>query len=162
MRAGEPRAGRRAGLVDRLRRGDDEGRIALLALGFVVVAASLVLVVTGAAGVHLDRKRLLALADLAALDAADALSASAYYAGGLPSDGLPLADAAVGAEVRDHVAAHPDPALGTVRVVSAGSPDGRSVVVRLAAVVPVPLVGGVLAPFTDGVPLTATATARAS
>ena len=89
MRAGEPRAGRRAGLVDRLRRGDDEGRIALLALGFVVVAASLVLVVTAAAGVHLDRKRLLALADLAALDAADALSASAYYAGGLPSDGLP-------------------------------------------------------------------------
>ena len=45
----------------------------ILTIGFVVVALLLITVVASAAGVHLERKRLLALADLLALEAADAV-----------------------------------------------------------------------------------------
>ncbi|WP_129337502.1 pilus assembly protein TadG-related protein [Cellulomonas endophytica] len=160
----------RAALARRLRAGGgpDEGRITLLALGFTLVAAALVLVVVAASSVHLERKRLLALADLVALDAADALAADAYYAGGLPDDGLPLSDAGVRAEVDAALdaalVAGPEGAggAGPVAVLAARTLGGGAVEVRLAAVVAVPFVGGVLAPWTDGVPVQARSVARTS
>ncbi len=48
----------------------DEGRITVLALAFGLLATVLVLVVTSASAVHLQRKELYALSDAAARDAA--------------------------------------------------------------------------------------------
>ena len=146
------------------RRGDD-GQVLILSLGFAVLALLLVLVVTAATGVHLDRKRLLALADLAALSAADEVS-TRYFAG--PQDrgpgGVPLTDETVRAAVERYVRDHPEPAAAWdgVRVLEATTPDGRSAVVRLGALTRPPVLTWVLAPWTDGVRLEVEASARAS
>lgn len=66
--------------------GRDDGQVTVLVIGFVVVALALVAVVTSAAQVHLERTRLAALADLAALAAAERVSDEAYFA---PSGGGP-------------------------------------------------------------------------
>ena len=137
----------------------------VLSLGFGVVALLLVLVVTAATGVHLDRKRLLALADLAALAAADQLSPT-YFGeeGARATGGIPLTDASVRAAVEQYVADHPETAArwDGVRVLEATSPAGRSAVVRLGAVTRPPLVTWVIAPWSDGIELVVDANARAS
>lgn len=137
----------------------------VLSLGFAVVAILLVLVVTAATAVHLDRKRLLALADLAALAAADELD-TRYFSepGGRGEGGVPLTDAGVRAAAERYVAAHPDPAArwDGVRVLEATAPDARSARVRLGAVTHPPLVTWVIEAFTGGIPLEVEATARAS
>ncbi|NYI57469.1 pilus assembly protein TadG-related protein [Cellulomonas soli] len=165
MSAPTPR--RLGGALARRLRGDD-GQVTLLTIGFVAVALMLVVVVVSATGVHLERKRLVALADLAALDAADALSSEQYFGAGvgqgLVGDGLPLRDAQVQDEVARYVAAD---AAETSRwaqfaVVEAGTPDGRTATVRLAAVVRPPLLGWVLAPWSGGVTIEAESSARAS
>lgn len=131
-------------------------------LGFVLVAVALITVVVAATGVHLDRKRLLDLADLSALDAADALSDDGYFAA---ADGrpVPLTSDSVRAAVERYVRDHPDPAARweTVQVLEASTPDGRTAVVRLRAVSRLALVGPLLEPWSDGVRIEATATARA-
>ena len=115
----------------------DEGRVLLLALGCALVAGVLVLVTAAAAGVHLQRKRVVALADAAAADAADAVDEAAYYApgGGADPAGVPLSDASVRASAEAHLrraAAVAD--LGEVVVAAGtGSPDGRTAVVVLRA-----------------------------
>ncbi|GIG40167.1 hypothetical protein Cph01nite_19290 [Cellulomonas phragmiteti] len=137
----------------------------ILSLGFAVVAILLVLVVTAATGVHLDRKRLLAVADLAALSAADQVSAryfgSAEERGGA---GVPLTDATVRAAVEQYVRDHPEPAArwDGVRVLEATTPDGRTAVVRLGAVTRPPLITWVLEPWSDGIELEVRGVARAS
>ena len=153
-------------VVNRARgRGRDDGQIMVLSLGFGVLALLLVLVVTAATGVHLDRKRLLALADLAALAAADEASTT-YFSeeGARAPGGVPLTDATVRAAVEQYVADHPEPAAGWdgVRVLEASTPDGRSAVVRLGAVTRPPLVTWVIAPWSDGIELVVDADARAS
>ncbi|MBO0900953.1 hypothetical protein J1G42_12320 [Cellulomonas sp. zg-ZUI222] len=135
----------------------------VLSLGFAVLAILLVLVVAAATGVHLDRKRLLAVADLAALSAADQVGAR-YFAEPGDAGGVPLTDAAVRAAVEQYVRDHPDPAArwDAVRVLEASTPDGRTAVVRLGAVTRPVLVTWVLAPWTDGIALEAEGAARAS
>lgn len=156
------------GAVDRVRRGkagQDDGQVMILSLGFGVVAIMLVLVITAATGVHLDRKRLLALADLAALSAADQASTTYFDAAGeRASGGVPLTDATVRAAVEQYVRDHPEPAArwDGVRVLEATTPEGRSVVVRLGAVTRPPLVTWVLEPWSDGIELVVEANARAS
>lgn len=141
----------------------DEGQVMILSLGFAVLAILLVLVVTAATAVHLDRKRLLALADLAALAAADEVG-ERYYTDGRGPAGVPLSDDDVRAAVEEYVAAHPDPAArwDDVVVLEASTPDGRSAVVRLGAVTRPPLVTWVLEPWSGGIALEVEATARAS
>lgn len=145
--------------------GRDDGQVMVLSLGFGVVAILLVLVVTAATAVHLDRKRLLAVADLAALSAADQVS-TRYFGG--PADrgtaGIPLTDATVRAAAEEYVRSHPDPAArwDRVRVLDATTTDGRTAVVRLGAVTRPPLVTWVLEPWTGGIELVVEATARAS
>lgn len=149
----------------RARASRDDGQVMVLSLGFAVVAILLVLVVTAATAVHLDRKRLLALADLAALAAADQVDGR-YFAGaeGRGEAGVPLTDATVRAAVQEYVAAHPDPAArwDGVVVLEATAPDVRSARVRLGAVTRPPLVTWVIAPWADGITLEVEATARAS
>ncbi|MCI2239779.1 hypothetical protein MO973_37580 [Paenibacillus sp. TRM 82003] len=139
----------------------DEGRVALLSLGFALVALVLVLVVVSASAVHLQRVRLLALADAAAADAADALDEAAYFTSGLPPEAVPLTGASVRASAERYVAgAGPD--LPGARVAAGtGSPDGRTAVVVLSATVVPPFAGLVPERFAGGVELRASSRAVA-
>ncbi|WP_098485523.1 hypothetical protein [Georgenia soli] len=141
----------------------------LLTLAFGVLVLALVLVVASASAVHIERKRLLALADGAAADAADAIDLAAYYAtpAGSPDAAtrVPLSDASVEAAVQEYLRASP-PALVAeferLRVAEpTGTPDGTTAQVTLTATARPPLVPWALLPWSDGVALRVTSTARA-
>ncbi|GAA1853611.1 hypothetical protein [Myceligenerans crystallogenes] len=143
----------------------DDGRILLLTLAFVAFAVALVGVIASASAVHLDRKRLADLADLLAADAAQAVSEERLYARGLgdPRAGtglLALDDDAVAAAVDRYLAEHPAAAPEGLVVTEAGSPDGRSARVSLAAPSRPPLLEW-FTHETAPIVLTATSTARA-
>ncbi|NIZ90813.1 hypothetical protein [Kineococcus rubinsiae] len=142
---------------------DDDGRIALLSLVFALVATLLVLVVVSASAVHLQRKRLYAVADAAAADAADAVDERRYYAvgGGLVDGAVPLTDASVRASVLAYLAGS-DPGVAGVAVDPAtGSPDGRTAEVVLTATLLPPFAAFVPGRFAAGVPARATSRATA-
>ncbi|MEZ0166768.1 pilus assembly protein TadG-related protein [Kineococcus sp. LSe6-4] len=122
-------------------RGDDEGRITLLALAFGLLATVLVLVVTSASAVHLQRRELYALSDAAARDAADALDEDRYYAGG----GVLLTRASVRDSVAAYVGAH---APGAEVGAGTGTPDGRTARVELVRVTTPPFTAFVPAGLT--------------
>jgi hypothetical protein len=110
----------------------DEGRITLLALAFGLLATVLVLVVTSASAVHLQRTELYALSDAAARDAADALDEDRYYAGRRDAgEGVPLTRASVRDSVQAYVAAH---APGVEVGAGTGTTDGRAARVELVRV----------------------------
>ena len=147
------------------RRGDD-GQVTILVIGFVVVALALIAVVVSATQVHLERTRLAALADLAALHAAEQVSDQAYFApAGDSSEGAALAvsDDEVATTVDAYLTAHSDAAARwtELRVVEADAADGRTVHVLLGAVVRPAWTAWVLAPFTDGIAIEASSSARA-
>lgn len=117
---------------------DDAGQILLLSLVYGLIALLLILVVVSASGVHLERKRLLGLADAAALDAADAIDELRYFAvvdGGNSVDVVPLS----GETVRDSVTAYLARQEAGSRFdglavgAGTGSPDGETAVVVLTA-----------------------------
>ena len=145
---------------------DDEGTVLLLTLGFTVLALLLILVVSAATHVHLQRMRLVHVADELALDAADALDIAAYYRGevDLPEGEavVPLAQGTVLATAQSRVAdAAARANLPATEVVSATTEDGFSATVTVTTTV-YPLFGlEALLPFADGVTLTATSSARA-
>lgn len=136
----------------------DEGSVLLLTLGYAVVALLLVTVVAGASTVHLQRKQLLAVADAAALDAADAVDRAAYYAAlesGADLDAVPLTDATVRNAAASAVGSSPAAArLDDVRLGPAtGTPDGVTAVVELTAQARLPIVSPVLEAWSGGIPL---------
>jgi hypothetical protein len=149
----------------------------LLILGYALVVAVLVLVVVGVTGVHLQRNRLVAVADLAALDAADSLDEAHYYAGGLGADGtggacgpgpgsaraLPLSTTTVRAGVAAFLDRSPAAErLSRLRIApGTGTPDGCTAQVRLTALARLPVVSSVTARWSAGVPLEVTSRARA-
>ena len=146
-------------------RTDDAGQILLLALLYGLIALLLVLVVVAASAVHLDRKRLLALADAAALDAADAVDEAAYFEATARAEGIdavPVTDATVRESVVAYLQRQDAPSRFidlSVDTAATGTPDGQSAVVVLTArslpLLPDVVAGG----FTGGVPLRVTATA---
>lgn len=151
------------------RAGGDDGQVMILTLGFVVVALLLLTVVVSAAGVHLERKRLLALADLLALEGADAVGDNRYFVPDEGEDaagtgGVPLTDASVRASVDAYLRDNPDAAVAwdEFAVLDATTPDGRTAQVRLGAVVRPVLISVVLAPWSDGIALEAESVARGS
>jgi hypothetical protein len=140
----------------------ESGRIMLLTSAFVAFALMLVAVVSSASAVHLDRKALYDVADLAAADAASAMSPGAFYEGsGAPADGAPitLSDADVRAAVERYLAEHP-PGI-PLAVTAASSPDGRSARVTLAGVSRPPLLRWFTDAFGGGIAVSASSTARA-
>ncbi len=151
----------------------DDGRITVLVLGYFAVVAALLGVVAGVAGVQVERQRLFALADAAALDAADALAVEAYYAEGLAGAGagagaggagVPLTDASVRASVEQHLAEVGAAGRFEGLAVSGltGTPDGATAEVVLTAVATPPMVPAAVDEWTGGVPLVVTARARSA
>ncbi|MFP5346164.1 MAG: hypothetical protein ACLGIA_03950 [Actinomycetes bacterium] len=141
---------------------DDSGQVLLLIVVYASIALLLVTVVVGASAVHLKRKQLLAVADAAALDAADAVDSDVLYGTGARPGAVPLTDRSVRAAVDDYtVAVGAAAAFEDFRVERAtGSPDGRTAQVTLSARARLPLVSAVLGDYAGGVPLTVTARAR--
>ena len=145
-------------------RHDDSGNISVLTLGFVVLTMLTLLVIAAATAVHMQRLRLVHLADELAADAADALDIDAYYQG---EAHVPTGDAAVelanvrmAEAVQAHVGIRSEGHLDGVRVVSIESPDGNTAVVTVAIVVHPLWLLEPLMPFANGVELRATGSAR--
>ena len=148
------------------RRVDDDGQLVLLVLVYTLLALALVSVVVSATAVHLARHRLQAVADGAALDAADALDRQRFYAadgtGGLPGQagpagvpgpgGLPVASQAVRQSVDRYLASSDEArALPGLAVVEpTGSPDSLTAQVSLAVPVRVPLLSTLLTAWGSG------------
>jgi hypothetical protein len=147
--------------VTRARRCDD-GRIALLVLGFVLVLVMMVAVVVDAAKLYLARRALHAATDGAALAAVQAVDLDALYAGEA-DDALPLDRRAARRAVDRYVeTAELEDTLRGFEVVGV-SFDGDEVTVRTRTLVRLPFVG----PVTRGhstveVVAEATATGRLS
>ena len=137
----------------------DSGQVTILVIGFAVVCLLLTAVVLGVTSVYLGERKLQVLADNAALAAADTFVALRPGGEGTPPatvlDDEAVAGAAAG--YLDTVRAWTD-TPGLALAAPTGSPDGRTAEVTLSAVVHPPVVN-VLVP--DGIPITATSTARA-
>ncbi|NTV39599.1 MAG: hypothetical protein HGA51_06530, partial [Demequinaceae bacterium] len=73
-------------------RGDEQGTIGILTLGFAVVAIMLILVISAATSVHLTRMRLADLADELAEDASDAVSSDGYFSASSGTGDVRLAE----------------------------------------------------------------------
>ncbi|WP_298460285.1 pilus assembly protein TadG-related protein [uncultured Cellulomonas sp.] len=157
-----------AAVRDRAARGGtDAGNITLLAIAFGMLALLLVTAVVSATSVHLERKRLLVLADELALEAADALDLASFYRGGAApptQDGVvPLTDADVRRAVEEYLTEHDALLAGRegLVVTEAVADDGRTARVGLAALARPPLISWITAPWSDGVVVRATSSARA-
>lgn len=128
---------------------DDRGSVVPLTIGYAVLALVLVLVCANATSLYLAQKRLDALADAAALAAADAFTLTV-------EEGRPRADL-TDADVRAPAQEMVDAAGEGARVVSAAAPDGVSARVTVASSWHPPM----LTLFVPGgVELAATATSR--
>jgi len=127
----------------------DDGSVLILTLGYAVLALAVILVCTAATSLYLAQKQLDAVADAAALAAADGFELSVV--GGEPV--ATLTDAGVRREALAMIGGIGDDA----RLVSATTPDGVSARVTVAGEWHPPIVT-VFVP--DGVALEATATSR--
>lgn len=149
--------------------GRESGRIMLLSIAFAIVALLLVTVVVSVTSVHLERKRLLILADQLALEGADAIDLDGFYRGeaAAPQPGavVPLTDAGVRRAVDAYLSAHGHGGAGAdlerLAVVQADTPDGRTARITLSAVARPALVSWVTAPWSDGIGLRVSSSARA-
>ena len=168
-------------------RRDDEGQILPLVAGFVAIALLLVLVVVDITALHLQREELHALADAAALDAADALDEETFYGTGASNDAgagskldgtrgaagtgkgvdrrerpVPLSDASVRSSVRTFL--RDQPAQGGLIAeigLPTGAPDEVTAEVTLTGRARIPLLGLVVRRWAGGVPLKETSRASA-
>ncbi len=112
--------------------GRDDGSTLPLILVFLAIAVAFVLVTAGATALHLERLRLLTVADGAALAAAESFPVGdARVQGGtvVPR----LSDAEVGAAAAAAVDGADAGGLADVRIVEARTPEGRTALVRLTA-----------------------------
>lgn len=139
-------------------RSGEEGSTVPLILVFLMIAAGFVIVAAGATALHLERLRLLTVADGAALAAAESFRvADARVSGStvVPS----LDDADVRAAAADYLAAADTPGLTDLRLDEARTPDGRSALVRLTATWHPPIASALL-PVSVPVTVESTAAAR--
>ncbi len=130
-------------------RADDDGSVLPLTLGYAVLAIAAILVCVDATSLYLAQQRLDALADAASLAGADGFTVTAVGA----EVRAELDDASVNAQA----AALLRDAGNDAVLVAAGTPDGRTARVTLAAVWHPP-VFSLFVPA--GVALRATATSR--
>jgi hypothetical protein len=142
--------------MNRLAR-EEDGSTLLLAIFYGMLSLLLVLMVTAATSLYLERKRLYSLADAAALVGAEAFDLSAVSIdGGEPT--VTLRSPQVQAAVAEFLDENPIEPLDRLRLDDAGSRDGRSATVTLSSAWRPP----VLTLFVpDGIRLEVTAVARA-
>jgi uncharacterized membrane protein len=120
---------------------DDRGSVLLLGVGLTVACLLAFVVMVDASAAFLQRRQLLAVADAAALAAAQSIDLPAYYAEGastatrLDVSGLPR-------RVRAHVARAGGPEGSTVDLVAS---DGRQVVVGMSSPLRLPFLSGLVA-----------------
>ncbi len=108
---------------------DERGQITVLTIGLFVIVGVLVVVVINASDAFVERQRLNALADSAAITAADALDLEAFYSTGE----LILDPAQARQRVSDHVSGHAGVRVTEVRL------EGDTVTVRLEREILLPL-----------------------
>ena len=138
-------------LIDRsgFRSEDDDGSVLILTLGYAVLAIAVILVCVDATSLYLAQKRLDALADAAALAGADGFTL-------VVENDQPVAEL-----TDDGVREQAEALVGAVgagaSVVDAGTPDGLSARVSVAATWRPPIIA-LFVP--QGVALEATATSR--
>lgn len=128
---------------------DDDGSVLILTLGYAVLALVAVLICTAATSLYLAQKRLDAVADAAALAAADGFELTI-------ADGEPVASLS-DAEVREQAELMIAQMGGGATLVSAATPDGVSARVTVAGAWHPPVVTFFV---PDGLALEATATSR--
>ncbi len=152
----------RAALRERLWGRSDDGQIMLLIIFYSVIALALATVVVSASAVHLERKRLLEVADGAALNAADEVDAGGYFRDGVEPGSVPLSDSSVRSSVDTYLDdrdAYSD--LTALAVGSeTGTSDGRTAEVTLYSTVTPPLIGWAIEAFSGGITLHASSSAR--
>lgn len=148
--------------MTRLREGvrpADEGSILPLIAGYGALALVVVLLVTAATSLYIERKRLFSLADGAALVGAESFELSAVRPGSVPgeSGGPRLTDADVQREVATYLSQAPTTHLTALALEAAGTQDGLSATVTLSSSWSPPVVTLFI---PDGIRLEVTATAR--
>ena len=127
----------------------EEGSVLLLTLGYALLAATVIFVCVCATDLYIAQKRLDSLADSAALAGADGFT--------LQADGEAMRAELTDAGVHEQAVALMTALPGDSELVSAGTPDGVSARVTVAATWHPPL----FSPFVPGgVPLESTATSR--
>jgi uncharacterized membrane protein len=137
----------------------DDGSVLVLLLGFAVVAVLLVAVVTDASALYLTRRSLAGAADGAALAAVQQLDREAFYTGP-DSAALPLDAQSAVDTVRLYASRSGLDARFDSFTVTEVRTDSQSVTVTFQAKRRLPFLG-VLLGATEGVEISATATARA-
>jgi hypothetical protein len=113
-------------------RDTDDGSILPLVFGFFAVALALVLVVSAATSLYLERSRLYTLADGAALAGSGSFALTAAAASSTGQAAPRLSDEAVRAAASAYLGQAAQGRHTPVRLAAASAPDGRSAVVRLA------------------------------
>lgn len=144
-------------IAQRVDLADDRGSILPLIAGFGALALAVVLLVSAATSLYLERARLFTLADGAALAAAESFRLDSVQ---LTADGElrpRLTKPEVTAAAVEYLAQAPDSRLDGLRLVEATTPDGLSARVTLAAVWAPPVLS-VFVP--EGIPLQVSATSR--
>ena len=135
----------------------DDGSTLPLILVFLAIAVGFVLVTAGATALHLERLRLLTVADGAALAAAES-----FPVGDARVQGGTVVPRLSDREVRAAAAAAVDGAdadgLADLRIVEARTPEGRTALVRISATWHPPISTPLL---PVGVPITVVSTASA-
>lgn len=137
---------------------DDRGAASVFALGWVVIVLIAALVVAVATDVHVQRMRLLALADQTVLEAVG----NAPRPPGDVTQAVHLTESHIRQSAAATLAAHPEAWVADVAVTDASAADTRSASVTLARTVPLLFNLDALAPWSDGMTLEVNATARAS
>jgi hypothetical protein len=162
MRAGGTRLRVGAGSRPRSSPGD-EGSILPLVIASCALGLAVILMVSAASSLYLERVRLFTLADAAALAAAESFDVDGVDGPVAPvadDDGAalpPLTDAGVAAAAAGFLADEPTGGLPGLHLDRAVTPDGRSASVTLSATW-IPPVASLFAP--EGVRIDVTSTAR--
>jgi hypothetical protein len=138
--------------------GREEGSTLPLVLVLFLIAVSFVAVAVGATALHLERLRLLTVADGAALAGAESFRVADVHVEG--DEVVPtLSQSAVSAAVRDYLGDADTAAFDGLTLRRATTSDGRSATVSLAAVWHPPILSALL-PLSVPVEVTSTAAAR--
>jgi hypothetical protein len=135
----------------------EEGAALPLIVGLFTIAVGFVVVAAAATSLHLERLRLLTVADGAALAGAESFRVADVSVEGdrvVPA----LSSSAVRSAVDAYVGEADEGGLESLGVVDARSADGRSATVRLRAVWRPPILSPLL---PDGLPVTVSSTAAA-